>query len=112
MPELLLSIVGLLGGMVIVLAALYLLHACERGELSLRSISAALIGAGGAVRIGEALSVHRMPEWAIVLLPTGVALWIVYVWREHRRAQRQAHPMRRASDWGELDETQPMERVS
>jgi len=103
MLDLFVSAVQLLSGIVILLAALMVLKVSGKGELSLRAIAAMLVGIGGAVMIGDALTVTPVPQWCTALLPLGVALWIVHAARRHKGV-----PMRRVTDFAALyDDDQP-----
>ena len=98
MLDLLISAVEFIAGLTILMASLLVLADSQRAELSLRTAAAVLIGGGGAVYVGDALSSVPVPGWSLVLLPPGVTMWIA-----HAASNRTGEPMRRATDWAELE---------
>jgi len=97
MLDLIVSAVQLLSGIVILLASLMVLKVGAKGEMSLRAVAAMLVGIGGAVMIGSALTANPVPHWCTAILPLGVALWIVHAARRHKGV-----PMRRVTDFAAL----------
>lgn len=78
------NVILLLCGLVMLLAALLVLHLTHRAEVSLRTIGALLVGAGGAWCVARGTQAAEVPALDLIL-PVGVALWIVgAMWR--RRA--------------------------
>lgn len=76
-----LDLILILCGLVMLLAAMLVLHVSHAAELSMRSVSALLIGAGGAWCIARAFlgPPAALPD---LLLPLGVAIWIAgALWR-------------------------------
>lgn len=83
MLRVVLDMVMMLSGLVILLAATALLAASARREVSLRSAAALCIGGGAIWTMVQALQPYpRQP--ADVLLPLGVALWVLYAAWAHR----------------------------
>lgn len=97
MAELVVSTVMGVCGLALVISAIVVLKASRRLELTLRTAAACLVGAGGAVLVGDALSAGPLPAWCGTVLPVGVTLWIAHSFK--RRAGGQ---MRRSSDWGRV----------
>lgn len=86
-------------GLVLLLAGFAVLTAVPPGELSARSIAAFIIGLAGALLVVRLAGPREPATWHDVLLPLGVAVWICRAaWL------RRGQPMRRATDWGELDD--------
>lgn len=89
-------------GALMLLAAQAVLQKSRRAEMSLRALAALAVGAGGLTCVAQGIGLVP-PPWSHVLLPLGVALWVLHAARRH-----QGQPMRRASDWAALtDEATP-----
>lgn len=97
----LLDTLGAVCALVLILTALRLLEVARRGEISLRTTCALVIGAGAAWSLSVAIGpAHLHPAHVLVLF--GGACWVGQaVWR-HRHAPL-VHPARRSTDFGELD---------
>ena len=86
-------------GLVLLLAGFAVLTAAPPGELSARSAAAFVIGLSGALLVVRLAEIREPATWRDVLLPLGVAVWICRAaWL------RRGQPMRRATDWAELDD--------
>ena len=95
----LLSLVGVVCGLALILAAKAVLRLSHQGELSLRSVAAFMVGVSGAWLLARSLGQDADLTWNDVFLPVGVTGWIVQAAWRRRGAQ-----MRRATDWAELDD--------
>ena len=93
------DIVLALCGLVLIVAAMAVLHVSHAAEISVRSASALLIGGAGCYYVGRLFMPHDHAELVDLILPLGAVLWIGQAaWR------RRGQPMRRATDWAELDD--------
>lgn len=102
--------VALLCGLILVAAALMVLHTSHSLEISPRAAAALMVGAAGAWIIVRALhGEHVLQGDPESLLLIGAACWVMAA-----RRRRRDHPLRRASDLLEVDDivarTPPPER--
>lgn len=82
-----------IAGLVIVLAAMVVLHSSDAVEISPRTIGAMLVGFSGAWCITKGLTLPP-PHSADLLLPCGIAVWVIgSIWRRRNK------PIRRSSDF-------------
>lgn len=84
-------------GTVMLIAAYVVLATSGRLEISLRVAAALLVGAWGADSLATAMGGHA--AWRDLLGPLGVALWV-----GQALLRRRGLPMRRSTDWTQLDE--------
>ncbi|WKB53031.1 hypothetical protein [Eleftheria terrae] len=91
----------LFSSIIVLLAALRILSAARLGEISVRVLVALGVGVAAAGSIAMVWSQDTEPPAAHVLMMLASAAWVLQaVWRNRNKPQT---PMRRETDWGELD---------
>lgn len=94
-------------GLVMLLGAMAALLISNKLEVSVRTLAAFLIGAGGAYCISLALKRPEDFSTFQLLLPMGVTIWLLGLAWDHRRHPNHVH---RKDDWNLRD--QPERRTA
>lgn len=96
MTAVLLDVTLLAGSAIVLLASLWTLGRAARGEVSVRTVVAALLGFAAARAISLVWSGAAEPSAALVSAMAGVAVWIVSA--AVRQSRSPATPRRRSTD--------------
>ncbi|WP_062196564.1 hypothetical protein [Caldimonas taiwanensis] len=96
MMAVLLDVILLASSAIVLLASLWILRRAARGEVSVRTVVAALLGFAAARAISLVWSAAGDPQPALVSAMGGAAVWIVHVAWQHLRSP--TTPRRRATD--------------